>query len=205
MKSCKYESAKIGDLGGDLVMGAVVLIGGYFLYQKLFGDGGPEVPKTTSTWSGSQIPVSTDPTSANTASAGKENAVDWIANYLQTRGVTDPLGAGPFTANPDASTMDYDTLTALAAKINDAGAPWYSGLTKSGGDWSAVYNVIQQYCTNQVDVSNLAVAFQEIYGQDLLNWMYTPDNMANGAIHAGISNVEGVQKIIQYALALPPQ
>ncbi len=205
MKPCKYKTAKMGDIGGDLVMGAVVLIGGYFIYNKLFGNPGPSVPTGTSPVSGQTIPLNTDPTNANTASVAKEDAALWVTNYENTRGVKDPFGAGPYNANAAASTMDFDTLSALAGKINDAGPGFWSGLTKSGGDWSVVFGILQQYCTNQVDVSNLSIVFNQLYGQDIINWMDDPNNMGNGAIHAGVSNMEGIQKIIQYALSLPPQ
>lgn len=199
------ESRKVTGIESDVVFGTVLLIGGYFVWQKIFGSTDPGVPKTTSTWSGTQIPVSTSTTNTNTPSAAKENAVDFIANYLNTRGVNDPFGAGPYTANPDASNLTFDQLSSIAGAIHDAGPGTFFWLTSITGDWTKMMAQIQQYCSTQIDVSNLSIVFQQLYGQDMLTWMYDVPNLGNPAINGGISNVEGLQKIIQYVLALPPQ
>ncbi len=196
----------MGDIAEDLIFGGVLLIGGYFVWNKIFGSsGGGSVPTTTSTWSGSQVPVSTSTTNPQAPSAAKENAADYIANYLTTRGINDPFGAGPYNANPDASTMTFDQLSSLAGAIHDAGPGTFFWLTSITGNWNTMFTLIQQNCTNQVDVSNLSIVFQQLYGQDLLSWMYTDSNLGNASINAGVSNIEGLQKLIQYVLQLPPQ
>lgn len=199
------KRGKVTGIESDVVFGAVLLIGGYFVWQKIFGSDDANVPKAPSPFTGAQIPITTSVTNTNTASVNKENAVTYVQNYIAARGPNDPFGAGPYTANPDASNLTFDQLTSIAGAIHDAGPGTFFWLTGITGNWTQMLAQIQQYCTSQIDVSNLGIVFQQLYGQDMLTWMSDVENLLNGAINGGVSNVEGLQKIIQYVLALPPQ
>lgn len=197
---------KVSGIESDVVFGAVLLVGGYFLYNKIFGsDSDTNVPKATSPYSGAQIPIATSVTNTNSASVNKENAVTYVQNYMASRGANDPFGAGPYTNNPDASNLTFDQLSSIAGAIHDAGSGTFFWLTGITGNWQTMLAQIQQYCTSQIDVSNLGIVFQQLYGQDMLTWMSDVTNLLNGSINGGVSNVEGLQQIIKYVLALPPQ
>lgn len=196
-----------GDIGPiiDIALIAGLAFAAYKIYSLFGGGGDSNVPKGPSPFDPTkQIPITTQP-NGNTPSIAKETALQWVDNYLLTRGVNDPFSPGLYNTNPDASTIDYNTLVSLAGQINDMKPGFWGQLMKNGLDGNALYQLIQQNCRNQIDVSNLAIVFQQLYGQDLLTWLWTPDTMANGYVSFGFSDIEWMQKIIQYALSLPAQ
>lgn len=199
-----------GDIGPiiDVALIAGLAFAAYKVWN-LFGGFGSDGPSNVPTAPApndptKKIPIATQPNS-NTDSVAKQNAVTSVDAYLLSRDQTDPFGPALYNANADASTLDYNTLVTIAGQINDMKPGFWGQLTKSGMDGYSLYLLIQQYLPTQTDVSNLAIVFQQLYGTDLLTWLWQTDALGNGFVSNGFSDLEWMLKIINYARALPVQ
>lgn len=72
---------KVGDIAGDLIMGAVVLVGGYFLFTKLFGGGSGTTANNNLTTANTTATAAGDIATAK-ASGGKQTVNDTTLNTL---------------------------------------------------------------------------------------------------------------------------
>lgn len=87
-----------------------------------------------------------------------------------------PFSPALYNNNQDASTLDYGTLQDMATKIYNSGSSlpnWLGG----GADGQAGLAQFKK-CNNKVDVSNLVVVFEQMYGKDLYDFIsaqYTTD------------------------------
>lgn len=126
----------------------------------------------------SDIQKSAEGTIQNTSAASSNPTSPWSPQLYQN--------------NPDASTLDYQTLVQMADDIYNT--PWSLVYLRFSTDASKALSVIKQ-CNNKIDVSNLVVVFQQQHQQDLYTFMemnYT--SAANEVI---------LQQIISFVNNLP--
>lgn len=152
-----------------LVIYVIVKFGGS-LVTEIEGIFGIAPPNPTVT-AASQAAINTNTSSANPSS---------------------PFSPQMYNNNPDASTLDYATLKSMADSI--AGSVSVLPNFLSPADAQVGLAAIKQ-CNNQVDVSNLVVVFQQLYGKDLYDYMSKNYSSNSGVI--------GMQQIINFVNALP--
>jgi hypothetical protein len=111
--------------------------------------------------------IKTDPVSAAASNAA-------IAGNMSSSNPSSPFSPNLYTNNPDASTLDYQTLQDMASKIKGSVSLLPNWISPADGP-TGLANI--KRCNNQVDVSNLVVVFQQLYSADLYDFMaanYTP-------------------------------
>jgi hypothetical protein len=90
------------------------------------------------------------------------------ANSVSASTPNSPWSPQLYQNNPDASTLDYQTLVNMADSIYGSRSALWTWLVDS--DASLGFTQIKM-CNNKIDVSNLVVVFQQEYQQDLLTFM----------------------------------
>lgn len=105
---------------------------------------------------------------------------------------TSPWNPSLYTNNPDASTLDYQTLLNMAETIYNTSVSWV--YLRFNSDPTTAFSAIKQ-CNNKIDVSNLVVVFQQQYSLDLYTFM---QNNYNGSSSEVI-----FQQIINFVNNLP--
>lgn len=105
---------------------------------------------------------------------------------------TSPWNPALYNNNPDASTLDYQTLVSMAETIYGTQENW--ALLRFNSDPTTAFAQIKQ-CNNKIDVSNLVVVFQQEYSEDLYTFMSSNYN--------GSSSEVIFQQIINFVNNLP--
>lgn len=161
----------MGDIGMDLILVGIVGVIGYGLYQKFFAPSPAEKQQQQA-----QAQAQAQALQSNTTTSTSSSA--WSPAL--------------YNANPDASTLDYPTLQSIAKSIYDSVSSLPNWMVSPSS--SQALAAIKQ-AQNQVDVSNLVIVFQQLYNEDLYDYMarnYTSD-----------VNIQGLNQITNFVNSLP--
>lgn len=177
MDNVNFKKIDFNTAKGAVMLGAVVVIIIVIVFfgkdlvqgvEKLFGSIG----------SGLGITTPQAVTDANAAN---------IKANLSSANPSSPFSPAMYNNNPDASTLDYATLSNMAGQIYESG-----GIFSASG--SSGLAAIKQ-CNNQIDVSNLSIVFQQLYNLDLYDYMASQ--------YQSNTNVLALNQILSFVSNLP--
>lgn len=120
---------------------------------------------------------------------------------LSSTNPNSPFNPAMYNDNPGASTLDYSVLQSMAKNIKSA-VPFILPNFMSPPDGTQMFAQFKM-CNNQIDVSNLAVVFQQMYDQDL--YTFVSQNLQSWIGIADSINVQLLAQIISFVKQLPPQ
>lgn len=132
----------------------------------------------------------------NSQSTPELSAETWNSAYISSRNPgANPFDPAVYNANPSNANIAPATAQSIASTVNNSGGSFFTS-----GDMTGVGAAFQNSCQTWVDVSMVADAFQSAENQDMLTYMISSFNNANGS---GSNNGQQLQQFIQWAVALP--
>jgi hypothetical protein len=169
-----------------VVLGAIGL-GGYYVYQKLFGSSpGPALP---------------GPAASSPVGQSVQTAFTGLAAYLKARetagAASDCFTSYLYKADPSNASIDQATAQALYANIHAAAGGWFTH-----GNFQGILEDFQAVVGNQTDISFVALMFEQQDGKDMLNYILNTSTFGNNSNPDG-NNYALVWAFVQWAISLP--